>query len=89
MHLTGITLHCVLAERATQHAERFIERVAGLRLLLLRPQQPHQVFASPAPARRPGQVHKKRQVLPPEQLWRSGVAVGSDFDRTQQPAAYH
>jgi hypothetical protein len=37
MHLTGITLHRVLTERATQHPERFVERVAGLRLLLLRP----------------------------------------------------
>jgi hypothetical protein len=88
MHLTGITPYRILAQRATQHPERLIERMARLRLLFLRPQQPDEVIAGSA-AGGACQVYQEREVLPPEKLRRGWTTVGGNLDWTEQPAADH
>src|SRR5438094_835417 len=58
----------LVPEGAPQHAERFAQRVAGLALVAVAPQQADQVLAGAALTGAPRQVDEQRDVFTPQEL---------------------
>lgn len=64
-----------LADLRSQPPHRLIERVPGLRSPGLRPEHAHQMGPGPPAVRGQRKIHKEREVLAAQQLWRRGAPV--------------
>src|SRR5207247_6787059 len=67
-HLIHVGLHAGIAQHPPQHAQRLAQRVPGLLLVAVAPQQPDEVLPGAALARAAREVDEQRQVLAPQEF---------------------
>ena len=78
-----------LARVGPQRRHGLVERVPGVFLRLIAPQQPDQVVAGPRALGRPGEVNEQREILVPLQAGGHAAVVEPDHGRAQRLAADH
>ncbi len=87
--LAGRGIQAFSHTAAAQHPKRFVERMLGRTLRLLRPEQATEMFPGAGQLGRPRQIDQKREVLAPEQLGRRRAFRHDDFNGTEHPAGDH
>ncbi len=75
--------HPARAQAGSQAVERFVQGVPGARLVLLRPERAEHLISRAGSAGGQSQVDEEGQMLPPEDLGRSGVPADPRGRRTQ------
>ena len=78
--------HCVVPQDAAENPQSLAERVAGLLLIPIAPQQAHEMLARAAPPRAPREIDQEGEVLAPQELGRGVRAVHRHAGRSHRPA---